>query len=157
MAGGLLKEWEIKYIGGIIPREFLGMPIFATDDTFLNNTEIKVIDGIMVAVKTYEYKKVKRLYNEVQSCDTKRDELSLAYNEWDYGFEEYQTYSIKNKVFAYEINHWAFESGTKKELGVGYINIYIQEEENGTFKLVCPDKYELDSIPEWVKDMAKRQ
>ena len=161
--GGVSKKWQIKYVCGIIPREFYVSPIFATEDAVLQDTEIKEIDGIKVTVNTYEYKKIKRLYNEVQTCDTERDNLSLVYNEFDYGFENFQTYSINDKVFGYYVNYWVFEPNTKGEIGFGFANIYFQQKENGIFKIECEkikkteSVTELETIPNWIKSLTKNR
>lgn len=150
------EKKKIVFVGGTLNREFYGLPVFVTDDAKLTDTEIKEIDGVKVTVRTYTYEKIKRLYDEVETCDIERDALSAAYNEYDYGFDDYITYSINDKVFGYYLNYWIFQPEDKYEIGAGFLNIYLQKEENGFFKVSCEDERGLKSIPQWVKEISKK-
>ena len=150
------SEKEKVFVGGTIEREYVGAPVFVTEDAKLTETKIKEIDGVKVTVKTYTYENIKPIYDEVLSCNREQDDLTIANNDFDYGFDEYMEYSLAGKVFGYYINHWYFEPEDKREVGAGNINIYLKDEEFGSFKLSCSDVTDLKKVPDWIKTLAKK-
>lgn len=142
------------FVGGTINREFYGLPVFVTDDAKLTDTETEVIDGVKITIKSYEYVK-ERIYDEIQTCDPDEDNLSLAYNEFDYGVGRYVTYSVNGVIFAYYLSFLYFDPDTKEFLGMIENQFYIKNKEDSSFRIDC-DNDDIKSIPLWIKEISKK-
>lgn len=90
----------------------------------------------------------------VESCNTEQNNLEIAHNSLDFAIDKFATYEVKDKVFAYKIPYDFINAGDGHEIGAGNEAIYIDEEGNGNFKLLCKESGELESLPKWVKSLA---
>lgn len=136
----------------ILRREGWASPIFSDRVLKVINGTSQTIEGIKIKTKLHELKP-ERL-DVVESCDVQNDNLEIAYNGFDYDVEKFISYEVKNKVFAYKISYELINGEDGHEIGAGNSYIYVDEEGNGVFKLLC-NKTELKSLPKWVKTLAK--
>lgn len=137
----------------IVAREGWTSPIFADRVTKIINGTPQVIEGVKVNTKLHELK-TERL-NLVETCDINLDNLEIAHNSLDFDVEQFTTYEINGKVFAYQVPYEFIDTEEEYDIGAGTIFIYVDEEGNGQFKLRC-DETELRKLPAWIKTQTTK-
>jgi len=142
----------------ILTREWT-VPIFIDRVTKTLKGKSQVIDGITVQTKLHEIKE--EYLDYVENCplsaemiEQRERESFENFVEFDQKVETFTTYEINGRVFAYAVSYESYDEETKDEIGIGFENIYVDEDGSGVFKHRC-DTNDLDSLPEWVKDLAK--
>jgi hypothetical protein len=146
----------------ILTREWT-IPIFNDRVTKTLNGRPRVIDGIAVQTKIHEIERED--LGEVESCRVEIPEskrLSAADRALmsqgppsENKVESFTTYEINGIIFAYIITYESVEAETGREIGVGFENIYVDEDGSGTFKLYCKER-DLKTLPQWVKALAEK-
>jgi hypothetical protein len=136
----LMREWMTLIIEDRVLRVFDAAP--------------ETIEGVKVQVKRHLLSKLERL-DEVETCEIQNDELEKAYDKTDFDVEEFTTYEIKGKVFAYSIHYELIEAKNQYKIGAGIQQIYVDEDGSGYFKVRC-NEMDLKSMPQWVKTLAEK-
>lgn len=131
-------------------------PVFSDQVTKTINATPQVFNNIQIKTKLLELKP--EIYDEIEFCPSSIQEVE-EYNpdiipiDFDYIIRKATTYEINGRVFAHVVPFEGIEAETQFEIGVGFQNVYVDEDGNGYFKLRC-DETELKSLPQWVKDLS---
>jgi hypothetical protein len=116
------------------------------------NGKQRIIGGITVQTKLHQLKR--EILDFVETCDTEQNNLEITHNTLDFAVDKFTTYEIKDRVFAYQIPYEFINAEDGHEIGAGNEAIYIDEEGNGNFKLLCNENREIESLPKWIKSLA---
>jgi hypothetical protein len=143
---------KMRLIKEPVTRESRSAPVFVNYPARISRKGSLTIEGIKIQKKFHKFTK-KQYFSLVESCDIKRDQWEVDYNDSDYLLDGFTSYEIKGKVFAYQANFRVIDAEDGYEIGSGILPIYVDEEGNGGFKLRCNDKTRLESLPEWIKPL----
>lgn len=139
----------------VLAKQWWTSPVISDQIIKTLNGKQLVIEEITVQTKLHQLKR--EILDLVESCYIEQNNEQITYNTLDFAVDKFTTYEVKDRVFAYEIPYELInaEDG-QHEIGAGNRVIFVDEEGNGNFKLLCNENEELESLPKWVKSLYNK-
>lgn len=121
----------------------------------VSSGESVLVGGVQLVRKTHQLRRSAVIRSTEICSEINGTSVPVADEGMLYLVRSYVSYEFSSRVFAYEVEYEFFDVDTGEEIGATTAAHYVDALGDGTFGIVCVQDFKLETVPEWILNLAR--